>query len=634
MNSIISMQLLQSKKIYALAKIILIFLCSVIFYTCLLIFPLPSAIVLDFRYGLLGILIVITLLLYPAYQIKGWIGILLGLAVTLMLFALPLAGVWNSGVSEQSIFSGLFPWNDANGYYIDARQTLEGKYFSTFSSRRPLFPAFLTFLLGITQENLQSSLAILVLVTAIAVFFLTYEIFKSNGILSGLFTLTIIFLFYRRFAGTTLTTNLGLPLGIIGFTILWYGARQKIIYICLLGTLFMTLALNARAGAFFILPAVLVWGIFCFRSKRRFSLHFLIGGITAILIGFLANQIILKVFGHPDGVAFSNFAHTLYGLVVGGKSWTQIYVDHPGVQEHEMYSLALEAFRQNPFGIVGGALKAWYDYFNPNGMGAFSFIHFNQGQYPVVTARIRQTLYLLSYLSFLFCCYKWRKPENTLMVCLILGILLSVPFVPPSDADLMRAYAATIPISATLPFLIFTPLFRKVKLNYLIQPPKFNLSIKAPIYFGLVLVFFCTIAPITTKIVSNLSEFTKIVCPNNIDPVYMKFRSGSFVRLVPDTAIGHTHLPNIKISDFRNGFDIFSVGFPELTEELKKIEPSKDIMSGFDLKTGKFMFLIAESEMMPTQNSIIGICEKQEKNPVIEKSNFFIAEFVETVKRQ
>jgi len=614
--------------------LILIPIIALILYSLVLIVPFSSEVGLAARYGSSIVLIIVFLLLYPAYQMNGWPGILVSFSGTIILFALPLAGVWNSGISEANILGGVIPWSDANGYYVDASQTLEGRHFSTFSSRRPLFAALLTFLLGITQENLQFSIAILVLMTAVACFFCTREIQRSHGTFAALFVLTLVFIFYRRFAGTILTTNLGMPLGLIGFSILWRGASQEQINLCLFGTFLLTLALNARAGAFFILPAIIIWGIFYFRSQNRFSLHFLIGGISAVFLGFLLNQITLKVFGHPDGVAFSNFAHTFYGLVVGGKSWTQIYVDHPGVQEHEMYPLAFEALRQNPFGLVIGIFKAWQDYFNPEAFGAFSFVRFYHGRYPVTTHRIHQVLYWLSYLSFLGCCYRWRKSTNSLMIALTLGIVLSVPFVPPSDADIMRAYAATIPISAALPALVFTPFFRAVKLNLLLKTPSLDLEFKVPCFFGLALVFLCFIAPIATQIVSKPSQFIEVSCPNHVEPLYMKFRSGSVVQLVDDRALQRTHLPDIRLSDFRNGLAVFGNIYSELTEELQQLGHSTTIMSGSDLKTSRFMILIAESRMMPANNAIIGICEQTDINPALKKYNFLVADSIETVRLQ
>ena len=221
-------------------------------YTALIIIG-PQEIGLAARYDLTnGLIPVIALivLLYPAYRLSGWTGTLASLSLTLILFALPLLALWNSGDSFDGAMGGLLPSTDASGYYWDARRVLEGDTFSTFSSRRPLFPGMLAALLGLTQQNLQVTLAVLVAINAISCFFLAREIQRTHGTVTGLLVITILFLFYRGYAGIVFTENLGLAMGAVGFALLWRGASQRRVNHCLLGLFLLTLALNARAGAF------------------------------------------------------------------------------------------------------------------------------------------------------------------------------------------------------------------------------------------------------------------------------------------------------------------------------------------------------------------------------------------------
>ncbi len=228
-------------------------------YAAVLIVGVPTEISLAVRHGFTSILVAIILLFYLLYRQSGWTGTLASLSLTLILFALPLSAMWNSGFSDGSIIGGLLPLNDPNAYSWEAGRLLEGENFTAWGSRRPLFTGMLASLLGLTQQNLQVTLAILVAITAISCFLLAREIQHQHGIAAGILVLTILFLFYRNYIGKLLTENLGLALGAVGFALLWRGAGQKQIDNCLLGILLLTLALNARAGAFFILPAIILW---------------------------------------------------------------------------------------------------------------------------------------------------------------------------------------------------------------------------------------------------------------------------------------------------------------------------------------------------------------------------------------
>ena len=95
-----------------------------------------------------------------------------------------------------------------------------------------------------------------------------------------------------------------------------------------LGAACLSLALNARAGAFFALPFLAV-GVF-FQSKPwRSRLSATAIAIAGIALGFAVQSFLIAHFGGTSGASHSNFAYTLYGLSVGGKGWGQVLTDHP-----------------------------------------------------------------------------------------------------------------------------------------------------------------------------------------------------------------------------------------------------------------------------------------------------------------
>ncbi|MEM9544074.1 MAG: hypothetical protein AAGA60_31895, partial [Cyanobacteria bacterium P01_E01_bin.42] len=425
-------------------------------YSILVGIPLPHWVGYWATYGYESIIVIFLVLLYPTLSRSDFLSITLSLTSILCLFFLALAGVWNSSAHYSSVVGGLLPFSDANGYLNDARSVLEGNNFSAFSSRRPLFPGTLTALLGLTGQNLQVTIAILVAMISTACFCLVRELKDSLGYISSILVISGIFFYYRPYIGSTLTENLGLALGITGFACLWRGATLKNISWAFWGLFVFTLALVARAGAFFALPALIVWGSYFFRDKNRFSFRFLFGGISIILMAFLVNQIFFKVLGSPEGMVFSNFSWTLYGLAKGGQTWAQATIDYPGASQQEIYAYAFQEISRNPMGLVIGSLKAWEAFFNPFTGGLFVF----------VGEKSRILLVILSVLGLVKCFLNPKKGEHLLILFLTIGILASAPFIPVWDAG-VRTYAPTIAISFVLPML---------GLNFLFANPKFALK--------------------------------------------------------------------------------------------------------------------------------------------------------------
>jgi hypothetical protein len=607
---------------------LLSFTIPLLLYAAVLVSGVPNQVAIAARYDLTTVVVAIALLVYPAYRLPGWIGTLASLSLTLILFALPLSALWNGGISDTLIVGGILPWSDASSYYWDARRLLEGATFSEVSSRRPLFPGILAALLGLTQQNLQATLAILVAITAISCFLLAREIQRSHGTLAGLIVLTILFLFYRFFIGKTMTENLGLALGAVGFALLWRGARQRQIDNCLWAIFLLTLALIARAGAFFILPALILWGAWSFRGAARFSQRFLLGGASLVLLGFILNSILLKIIGSPNGIAFSNFSYVLYGLIVGS-DWAQVTIDHPeinGLNEPELsrriYALSFEALRSHPFGIVIGSLRAWKQFFFEDYV--FSFIH---------NLKANFVLQLLSLVA-LFGCYRKRQdPNASLTLIVTLGIVVSVPFVPPEDADLMRAYAATLPIVAILPALGLAFIAKKMEWQQLVKGTTQEYSSQFLLIFSLILAGFVFVAPLTTKVFSRAPQFANLSCKNGTEAAYFRLVHGSSLTLVADNTIRQTHLPQVRISDFRDGMVNIGALYPDIAKGFAALKPSTTIMNSVNLKDLQQLWLIADSTKIPKGGGIVGVCQKVVDNLLTQSYGFFYADSIERVSR-
>ena len=68
-------------------------------------------------------------------------------------------------------------------------------------------------------------------------------------------------------------------------------------------------------------------------------------------------------------------------------------------------------------------------------------------------------------------CYRQRQnPIGSLMIAALIGILLSIPFVPPWDGGI-RIHAATIPVFSLFPALGLTFIAQKCSWQPLLKVP-------------------------------------------------------------------------------------------------------------------------------------------------------------------
>jgi hypothetical protein len=563
------------------------------------------------------LLVTVSLLLALIYALPGRVGTLVAWSATLLLFALPLAGFWEGGISFRYVFGGLLPFRDAAGYYYDAQRLLEGNVFPYDLTRRPFFTGTLATLLWLNGQNLQIALAIFVLINAAACFLLAREVQRSHGPLAGAIVLTLLFVFYRDYAGAVMTEHLGVALGALALALLWRSAGLQQFRLALLGILVLTIALNARAGAFFVLPALVLWGGWVFRGTARLSLSFLALSMTAIVLGFGFNAISSRITVPNNVSSFSNFSHTLYGLAVGGQGWAQVRVDHPEIRTIEepeksqlIYQWAMEEIRANPSRLLQGMVSAVSDYFSVSGYkGLFSFMRAEEQLQSI----IRGGLYLLSLIGLLRCLRYWKDPQHMLLMFGLLGILASVPLVPPGDAPGMRAYAATLPINILLVALgvvqVVKVLPEQIRTRVLpVQDTAGSSTALIVASVGLVTLVF--VGPIVTKFMSSVPQLTEQVCPADVQSIYVRLNPGSSVTLAE--AEDATHFATLAVPPdlFRRSVESWgrAHGERDFTRELTDLERRTSLFSVIDLYSGKRTIVAIAHDMVPRIGSIVHVC--------------------------
>lgn len=579
-----------------------------------------------------GVVIPITALaIYILFRVPGRLGELSSMAATMAIFALGLAGLWASGKTMSILINGLIPVSDATNYYIDATRILYGIGISNFTAMRPLFAGLFATFLQLSNWNLMAATGIFTALAGFACYLLCREIQKTHGAEIATFVLMLVFLYYRHHSGTSMSETLGVTVSLLGTALIWQGISKQREWIVLFGITLIALALNVRPGAMFVLPALLVWGGWYFRGQRRFSLKFFI--IGAVLIGsmFFVNGLMIDQLAGSDAAAFENFSWAFYGLASGGKSWTYIFEAHPELRllnntevTPAIYRLAFELILTQPSLIIKGALFYWQMFFSNTWYNAYAFV---AGENYWVNEAARWGMYILCGLGI----FKWfrdrKDPYASLALITALGVLASVPFVPPTDAYRVRLYAATIPFFILLPAIGLFLLREQMPLHFF-QPennPEIPGSYSTAV-FSLVLVFVMIAAPILVKGSYAIPAIPEQNCPPEMDSIYVRFDEGTSVNVLRENIQFIDWMPDFHASIFRrNSHDLADIN---LTQVIETIVPPGTIFYALDFKSSQEVLVIIDTTLLPEPGTMLHACGTPDVRPEVSQYRIFYVESV------
>ncbi len=620
-------------QILCLGISILIFSLILLNRSPFLIRPISMAL----RTGFGVIIPLAALVMYLTFRIPGKWGDLITPISTMSLFALGLAGLWASGNTQSVILNGLIPLTDAAGYYSDATRLLYGIDVSNFTAMRPFFAGLLSFFLWLSGQNLMVAVSIFTAIAGLSCYLACREIKQTHGAELATFILMLMFLYYRHHSGTTMSESLGVSVSLLGVALLWRGIAIQKEWLTLFGIGMFAMALNIRPGAMFVLPALLLWGGWVFRGSRKFSLRFFGLGSAIVLAAFYANSRLIDFVAGSSGVPFENFAWAFYGLASGGNSWVYVFEANPQLRllpENEItptiYKLAFELILSNPLLLVKGAFFYWKMFFSNSWYNAYAFV---AGDNYWVNEAARWGMYLLSGLGI----YKWFKsrqdPYASLAVVTALGVLASVPFVPPTDAYRVRLYAATIPFFALLPGMGLS--FLKEK--FLKSSTSLDSELPAPgkyltPVFSSVLIFVLILAPVLLKTNGKLPAAPTTICSPGMDSFFTRLNPGAFVNIQRENSIFIDWMPNFHISLFRR--NAHSLPDMNLIAIVESISPLNSIFYGLDLQTGQAAIVVVGTELLPEPGNLIQLCGELSFDPEVTPYTFFFAEEVRLVEGQ
>lgn len=580
--------LITRKYIFYGAKLIIPF----ILFAIILSFKIPQSFSQHFS-SYSGILFFVSIFfLYKAYRLPAKYQFIT-FSLILFIFAMTLSYKWTSGFSDNRIIGGLLPYKDGKSYFNGASLILNGKQLNAGRSTwRPLFPAFFSSILWFTGQNLKKSLAILVVLVGVGSFLSSQQISKAWGALPASLYTTFLYFYVQYFVGMAATELLGLTMGCFAFILLFRAANQLSWFDIILGLITLTIAVSARAGAFFVFPLLIIWVGWIFRETKRFSLRAaLIASIIFFSTYLLGNTVLRHLIGADIGEAFGNFAYSLYGQVRGGTGWHSA-IDILGTRDTaKVYQAALRYFIDHPFSFVLASLKSYRDFFLPGTTGIFIFAVSGK------QAFLGITLWILSLGLLIFgiirLCKHISSNISTLLIACFIGVLLSIPFLPPIDGG-SRFYASTMPFFFAL-VSVGLGKFPVESLKPINNTEYFRSMIKFRM-ISITLLMFAIPLPIMNRFTQKPEKIDVPKCSSEQNPFAVRVIPGSYIDIVRKQEAACGLAPSICYDDFDKNGD--EKGVDDFFDQLLALAGSSNhgirIIPAYNLVDWKSHFFIQD----------------------------------------
>lgn len=496
---------------------------------------------------------------------------------SILLFCIPIFHAWQlypysfqNSTASYSALSGIFPWSDANGYYNGAYQFLDSGEINPWNSRRPLNVSLLATRLWLSNFNLQIALILQTIICALSVLGFSITIANRFGKKAGFLSFSILFLFIHNYLPTTLSEPLGLTLGCVSFIFLWDAAQRKSLPSLFFGAMTLLCALNARAGAFFVLPLLGVWVLYHFATTfpKRANYIALFVFALGLAAGFFYNTLLSGFYSSESGSAHSNFSLTLFGLIAGGKGWTYAYDLYPEIAQFSeaqssqfLYEKSIAYFLQDPIQLFIGLWK------NLLRVLKYSLVFFWQTMPESALARAFLRLlgaFFLINLSLQFKQhYRQNKSVFALLLAGILGMALSALIIIQDGGT--RVFAATTPFWAAIVSITLTLYLAK---------PKFRIEKQSA--FPIQIAYLLTTVLLVTglfapKFITKPQVITKqaFACPEGFEPIVV-----NHLAIMPQLSLpadSHQFLNNIKNSSVEHKESFLKVAEPSFVSRPSRL---------------------------------------------------------------
>lgn len=551
--------------------------------------------------------------------------------VTIALVGAWLVHLWTLGYEgRNAVLGGILPWSDSHDYYGDSLRLLHGDRFEEVGSKRPLYSVALALLLRLTNGDLRICFVIMALAGAWATALAALAVWKTHGYRSALVVYLALLFIERRWTGFVQTEHFGLPLGAIAFVLVWRAnamrddrlAHQQARRLVLAALFALTLALLARTGSFFVLPALGVWAARTFlpRDGRRRA-GYLVAAGAVVVSGFAINRAVVATCG--SGVMFSDYPGIVYGAM-HDEGFGYLGQTHPELQALPIdrrvsaaWDVVKAEAKDRPLLLVGGLARSGAGLF-VSPLGMFGYVWTNPDDHvledgdrvraamkehglvgPLVLWKRELGLYSLlnagamgllggalvvASLAAVYVAF-WRRrrdPELSLLRWSYAGILLSAPFLPPSITSGQQTQTATMAFVAALPAVVLLAQRREET-----APAKARRLVFAPAAIGGALaltVVWMKLAPLVPPACGDRSSLVRVFATTDVE-------------VAPERSLA---LRKNAEADIRASLPLLGKHNPELTTSIEPyLRPGTRFVSAFDACDHATKILVDDTRALP-----------------------------------
>ena len=624
------MTLKSDNKKFQIMSIVLFLLISGFAVYIISFCPLPRQIGLTFR-NTLYVFIPIILTAWACCRMRNTFFRMLLSSLLFIFLLLPYSGLLNSGLSDQYALGGIIPWSDAFTMQLNTQRFLYGGLMGQSTAIRPISTIFYAVFLHFSGNNyfaLQILLSIVISLCLISSMLAVNELF---GEITGAFFFTILYYYIRQRIGTYMTEPYGFICGLISCFWIFIGIHTKKQIPMLLGFLFLSLGLNARPAAMFMLPAVGLWYFFIFLREDKKRIQYSVLAILIMLSGFIMNHFSQKIVYGSGNIPNRQAAEMIYGLCLGGKAWGEVTasdemtaLNHSDNIIRDVASLCIPVLKEHPENIFSALRTIFIDsLIKSEYYGAFSFVNGNPRSLQTI---VRYGLMLLWLSGFIILIIQKNKAIHTFLLYAATGIIISECAAVPFSTNYLRLYAVSMWIPACI-----IGILPQIVVNKIITPSPsadkyvgdMRLISIIPGIMGILLIF-CALFGAGYIKENPFSRPQKMngLCSNDEEILLTSIDRGSFIYLSEKPELKTEHYPYFRLPFVRQHFhDTASVEMFPFTDAIDK--PTA-IIRGIDLGNLEDALIFAPLEMVEGKTGNVQFCGHFVDPPVLRNDRFFI----------
>jgi hypothetical protein len=511
------------------------------------------------------------------------------------------------------------PVSDAFGYHscatsIAAAGKFDEPFGSTWCARRTLYPAMLASLLSFTGWSSQTALIIQGALVGVAIAAFALSVASVAGAAAAVLAAALLFFYAWEFVlGLFMTEVAGFTLGLCGLALLLGFCKTKYWWFLLVGSVFVSIGLAARAGALLVLAALPLWALLAFKTsvnaeRARFFVLALLGVLTGPLLHFA----ILSLLGADATNTGGNFSASLYGLSTGSRDWSQAYRDFEPLFNlgesqafQHIYWSAWENITNNPAVFINSLLEAgrWYL------VSLFSFIN-AEGFNASFTA--------LAVLGAVRCFLNIRRPSASLVITLAVAEVLTAPLIIDSGGT--RVFAVTAAVRFLLCGIgaqwVLQCLYRAMTSNA--APVEDESDATSPLLLATgtgVLVLALIIAPATPlAYMGRLQAVAGLGCPIGLKEVVAQFgnESQSMAIIETNTTVESFDPFQISMQRLINDSRITATWFGK---DFLRLSPPLSIVRAVDLSSATISAVkpLIFLGLLPDGGGVQSLCVDEDK---------------------